>query len=162
MYAEIAAAVQSAKALKDLVVAAQSLSNHNELVAAVSEVNSKLIEATAVALASQEKQSQLQAHVNELEKKLAEVEDWKKIIDRYQLHEFPTGALAFALKKDRAEGEPLHYICANCADRHHISRLQPDPGRNRLTCHPCNHSIYVKAKPPLPHTSNSGGSWMNL
>lgn len=162
MYGEIVAAVNSVKVLGELLKAAKSLANYNELVAAVSDVNGKLMEATGVALTSQEKQSQLQARVNELEKKLEEVEDWNKRIGRYQLHEFPTGALAFALKPEMAESEPQHYICANCADRRHISRLQPTSNRTNLICHPCNLSIQIKAKKPLPTTSTSGGSWMKM
>ncbi len=53
MYGEIIAAIGSAKALRELVKAATSLANNNELIAAVSDVNSKLMDATAVALESQ-------------------------------------------------------------------------------------------------------------
>ena len=42
MYAEINAAVQSAKALFEVVKANKGLAEYNEIVAAVSEVNTKL------------------------------------------------------------------------------------------------------------------------
>jgi len=70
MYAEISAAIQSAKALGELVKAAHGLANYNEFVTAVYEVNAKLMDATAVALASQEKQSSLANRVAELEDQL--------------------------------------------------------------------------------------------
>lgn len=52
MYAEISAAIQSVKTVGELAKAASSIANHNELMAAVSEVNARLMDATAVALAS--------------------------------------------------------------------------------------------------------------
>lgn len=148
MYGEIVAAVNSVKALGELLKSAKSLANYNELVAAVSEVNGKLMAATAVALEAQGKQSELAAKIIDLEKRLAEVEDWNRKIGRYQLHEFPTGVLAFALKKEMADGEPMHYLCTNCVDRRHISRLQPTGGRYYLKCHPCNLAILIEPLPP--------------
>jgi hypothetical protein len=53
MYAELAAAVQSARALGTLIKAATSLSNYNELVLAVSDVTTKLLDANTVALEAQ-------------------------------------------------------------------------------------------------------------
>jgi hypothetical protein len=97
MYAEIVAAIQSAKAAADIARAATSLSNYNELVAAISEVNSKLMEATAVALSSQEKHSALLTQISELSAELASLKDLAKRTSRYNLHAFPTGALVHAL-----------------------------------------------------------------
>jgi len=54
MYAEISAAIQSAKVLGDLVRAAHGLANYNEFVTAVYQINAKLMQATGVALASQD------------------------------------------------------------------------------------------------------------
>ena len=47
MYAEIVAAVQSAKALSEMVKAANSLSNHTQMIAAVNAVEEKLGDAIA-------------------------------------------------------------------------------------------------------------------
>lgn len=55
MYAEISSAIVSAKAALELAQAAQGLANFNELVSAVSEVNTKLMAAYDVAFASSEK-----------------------------------------------------------------------------------------------------------
>jgi hypothetical protein len=158
MYAEIIAAIHSARTLGDLLKSARSLCNYNDLVAAVSEVNSNLMDATAVALASQEKQSQLASRISDLEKKLEEVEDWKRRFSRYQLHEFPTGTFAYALKAGMEDKGPFYFVCANCINSGKISILQPSEQRNYLICHPCNNSIQIKhkAKPLTPQ----GGSWM--
>ena len=70
MYAEISAAIQSARALGELVKAAHGLANYNEFITAISEVNTKLMDATAIALAGQEKQSALANRITELENQL--------------------------------------------------------------------------------------------
>lgn len=96
MFLEISAAIASAKTALDIVKTANQLSNYNELVAAVSEVNAKLIDANVVALASLEKQSALNSEIADLKNKLREIENWEGQIKRYKLYEFPTGALAYA------------------------------------------------------------------
>jgi DNA-directed RNA polymerase subunit RPC12/RpoP len=132
-------------------------------VTAVSAVQDKLLDANSAALVAQGEQSKLLAENMELKKKLAEVEDWNRRISRFRLHEFETGTLAFALREDMAEGEPMHYICATCRDRGHITRLQPNVHGNQLSCHPCNQTIQIKPKKPLPTTSTGGsGSWMSM
>ena len=123
MYAEISAAVASAKTALDIAKAAHGLSNYNELVSAVSEVNTKLVQATVVALASLEKQSALNSEIANLKNKLREVEDWEGQMKRYKLHVFPTGALAYALQPGMEQGEPIHYLCASCVDKKQKSTL---------------------------------------
>ena len=56
MYAEIVAAVQSAKTLAELVKAANSLSNHSQMLTCP-PVQEKLTDALTAHLASQEKQA---------------------------------------------------------------------------------------------------------
>lgn len=151
MYAEISAAIQSAKVMADLIKTARSLANYNELVAAVSEVNSKLMEATAVALASQEKQSSLAGRVAELEAELLQLRQQQQQTNRYQLHEFPiTGALAYRIKLGSEEGEPLHYLCAACMDQGEMSKLQPFNGKRSLRC--CRCKVIIHVEPDPPHT----------
>lgn len=123
------------------------LSNFNELVAAVSEVNAKLVDATTAALASLEKQSILSDRVAELEDKLREKEDWESQLKRYKLHEFPTTkALAYALQPDMADGEPLHYLCATCLNKAQKTILQP--AGHLLCCPVCNQQIAAQKAPP--------------
>ena len=57
MYAEINAAIQSAKTAFDLIKATKELSNSTEVLTAVNDVQRKLSSAIAAALASQEKQA---------------------------------------------------------------------------------------------------------
>ena len=147
MYAEISAAITSAKAALNIAMSAHDLSNFNELVSAISEVNTKLMDATAVALASQEKQSALSNRIAELEDKLRQVEDWETQIKRYKLYEFPeTKTFAYQLQEGVNDDEPIHYLCATCVGKRKKSILQPN--QHTLHCPVCEKSISVQIPPP--------------
>lgn len=158
MYSEIVAAIQSTKTAIDLVKAANGLSNYSELLTAVTAVQIKLTDAIASELASQEKQAALSERVRELEKQIAEIEDWKSQIQRYALFQFPTGALAYALKPGMENGEPIHYLCTACVDKKKKTTLQPN-GR-LLHCPECKTNIATQSAPPIK-VNRSGGSWMS-
>ncbi len=150
MYAEIAAAITSAKTALDLAKAAQQLSDLNKVSAAVSEVYAKLMDATAVALVSQEKQSTLSNRVAELEDQLRQVEDFETQLQRYKLYEFAeTKALVYALQPGMENDEPLHYLCATCVGDRKKTILQPDADPKFLVCHRCGNKIKVRNDPPL-------------
>ena len=149
MYTEISAAIASAKTALEIIKSAKHLANYGELVAAVSEVSSKLMDATAVALASQEKQGLLIARVAELERELMTLNEAKQKQSRYKLHEFPTGALAYALKEEFAEGEPHHYVCAACLDKGSTTKMQPH-NKRKLWCPECKTGLQIEQEPPLP------------
>jgi len=156
MLGQISSVLASAKALGDIVKSAHELTNYNELVAAVSEVNAKLMAATSVALASQEKQAALAERVRELEQQVAQAKDWEGQMQRYALVEFPTGAISYRLKQDVANGELSHHICAACVDQRAISKLQPVGDKRFLYCHNCKLRIQtVPMSPALRRATSS-------
>jgi hypothetical protein len=77
MLAEFQAALQSAKALSDIAKASRGLANYNELATAVSDVNVKLMAATAIALSAQEKQAAQNSRINHLEDELNSCCRWR-------------------------------------------------------------------------------------
>lgn len=157
MYGEIIAAIGSAKALRELVKAATSLANNNELIAAVSDVNSKLMDATAVALESQVAQSHQLARVRELEDELAKAAGWEAQAARYALQEMSIGKFAYALRPQSANGDPLHFLCANCFVKHQKSLLQLNV-HNELgqwyDCHNCKTTLHT-----VQSVRQDGTSW---
>lgn len=161
MLTEFIAATQSVKTLYGLVRATQGLSNSSEVLTAVSEVQQKLMDANAAALASQEKQAALAERVRELEAQLRDSEDWKSQMQSYELFEFPdTKALALKLREDMANGVPLHYLCTACADKKKKTILQPST--LYLECPECKSGIQIKNLPPRPQRKQLSGSqsWM--
>ena len=159
MYAEISAAIASAKTALTIAKSAHDLSNYNELVSAISEVNTKLMNATVIALDSQEKQSALSNRIAELENQLREIKNWESKIERYELHEFATGMFAYALKQDSDSREPHHYLCAKCVNERKPTILQPN-GRF-LYCPVCDKSIDMQPSPHRASSTNTGNSWMS-
>lgn len=155
MYAEISAAIQSVKTIGEIAKTANSLANHTELVSAVADVNTKLMDAIAVALASQERQSELLSRVVQLEKEIAELKNKQTQAERYQLHKFPTSALAYQLKEPFETEEPSHFLCAKCFDTGSHTKLQPYSSR-RLKCFSCETVIQSEYDPPPSPRRNRG------
>ena len=146
MYAEITAAVQSVMALNQLIKAASGLKNFNELVAAVSEVNAKLMEAQSAALFAQEKQSSLANRINELEKEIMDFKNWEHDAQRYELCEIASSVLADKLKPGVQPSEPAHMLWANCYSKRQKAILQltneSDFGRWYI-CHNCKSEVGI-------------------
>jgi len=138
MFTEINAAVQSAKALFEVVKANKGLAEYNEIVAAVSEVNTKLMSATGVALASQEKQAALSDRVRDLEKKIMELENWNSESERYQLSEIGTSVYAFILKPGMENSEPQHKLCTACFGKRQKGYLNLSNKDGRGIFYKCN------------------------
>jgi len=162
MLTEFLGAAQSVKALGELLRAAKELSNYNEIVAAVSEVNTKLMQAQVVGIASLEKQQAQSTEIGNLEKEIAELKNWQREMERYELHKFVTGSFAFVVKVASENGEPSHFICTVCADKRQKTILQPVKDGRYLRCNPCGSEIKVLHS-PTPKVSRSPGgpqSWM--
>jgi hypothetical protein len=145
---ELSDAVSSAKTLFEIVKANKSLISYNELVVAVSEVNTKLMSATDAVFTGYEKQALLNERIRELEKTIMEFENWEREINKYKLHKFETGTLAYILKPDMENSEPSHYICEGCANTRKKSRMQPDGDGNFLRCHKCKLLIPITEMSP--------------
>ena len=161
MYAEISAAIQSVASLNEILRATKELRDRNDLVAAVSQVNEKLMLANGVALESQEKQAALSNEVRELQSKLAELERWETEIQRYEMHRFATGALAYRLKPSTEQGEPTHFLCPDCVSNRKATKLQPLRNGITLRCHVCGLKIEIeKREAYAASTSHDRGGWM--
>jgi len=144
MYAEINAAVQSAKALFEVVKANKELTEYNELNAAVGDLNAKLVSVTTVTLASQEKQAALSDKVRELENELMELKNWDREAKRYQLTELCAGVFCFVVKPGMENGEPPHKICAACFNKRqkgYLHRTNFNGNGTHYKCGACGSEI---------------------
>ena len=154
MYAELLSAAESVKTLGVLLKTANSLANYNEIVAAMSEVNAKLMQANTVALAAQEKQAFLANRIRELEEKITRYETWQATVERYALQNIgSSGSFGYALKDGVETLEPFHYICKACYDKRIKSTLDSheDEYATAFSCSICNHKIFVpkQGDPPI-------------
>jgi hypothetical protein len=161
MLQELLGAAQSVQALSTLLKAANGLSNFNEIVAAVADVNTKLVQAQAVSLTSLEKQQSLNTRISELEKQIAQYVARENLLGRYKLFQFPTGGLAYCLMDEFCSVEPKHYLCATCHDKNQTSKLQPW-GPRLLKCHSCTTIVETEKAPPRQPRVRSNSSWKTL
>lgn len=155
MLTEITAAVQSTKALVEIIKSANDLSNHAELLMAVNAVQEKLSQTLLANVESVEKISSLTEEIRQLKEQIEKVENWASDMERYELQTLETGTLAYSLKQGKEFGEPHHYLCANCVQSRIKSILQPSGPL--LGCSKCGTKISRK-KQSQPTVSRSGHS----
>lgn len=140
MITELLGAAQSVQSLLTLLKAANGLANYNEIVAAVSEVNVKLMQANAMALSAQAEQGALSGRVRELEAQISEYEDWQRIAADYELRDLAHGVFAYVYKPAAINGEVRHWACTKCFQerkRHVLQREYPP----RYKCFNCGTEI---------------------
>jgi hypothetical protein len=150
MYAEITAATQSVKILYDLLKSARELKNFNEVVAALSEVNAKLMDAQAAALLAQEKQSSLANRIGDLEKEIMDLKNWEREAQRYELFEIAPRLFTYKLKPGVQPPEPIHMLCANCYAKRQKAILQlynENDFGTFYSCHNCKSEISIRRDP---------------
>lgn len=150
MIAELNAAFQSLNVLNNWVQAHRTLRNFNELSSAVAEVYSKLLTAQDAALAAQKEQAALAQRVGVLEAEIAQLKDWNREAERYQLTEIAPSILAYRVKPGKESGEPAHTLCPNCFTKREKSILQadtPDPQVYTYCCSRCQSKLPVATRP---------------
>ena len=67
-------------------------------------------------------------------------------LERYQLTKTSQGHFVYKLKEDRGNGEPIHYICADCVQRKKKSLLH-EHGEHALRCNSCQKIFEVSHNP---------------
>ncbi|SNB46261.1 hypothetical protein [Geobacter sp. DSM 9736] len=138
MISEFSAAVQSVKALKEVLTAAHELKDSTALIAAVNEVHGKLVIAYENVINSQEQRLSAQQKISELEKEITEIMNWKQETERYALAEIGKGVFAFVVKTDRQNGEPSHKLCTACFEKRQKGYLNLSCKDGRGTFYKCN------------------------
>jgi uncharacterized protein with PIN domain len=139
--------------ISSMMAMAGSLKTAGELLKGLADikeaaaVQAKIVELTNVimtaqshALSAQNAQLGLLEINRELEARLAQIEGWEAEKLRYELRDFGNQTFAYVLKPDLSNGEPLHYLCANCFPRGVKSILQrrhSASGRNFFKCKGC-------------------------
>lgn len=91
-----------------------SLKTMAEVQAKAIELNAKILSAQHELFAANAAQSQFIERIRELEEQIANKEAWNAQKQRYRLATPYSGVTAFALQKAMSNGEPPHYVCANC------------------------------------------------
>ena len=144
MIAELISAVQSVQALSSLLSSANKLSNYNEIVFAVSEVNLKLMQANELALASQEKILSQKKQIENLQEEIKSIKDRESEIRGYEPVQVSNGVFVVVPKERSGKLQSTLKFCINCFNQKNKSVLQhsnEDMRRCGLTCHRCNSKV---------------------
>lgn len=158
--AEIYGGISAFKAMFDMAKGLKDLSNASDRNAAVIELQEKIFTAQQV-------HSALLERVGALEKRVAGFETWDAEKQRYELKEIAPGVVVRSLKSDMSNGEPPHFICANCYNRgekQHPQKTLTGSTRDEYTCSKCGDVLRLPKQsgrgPTFARGSGGPNSWM--
>jgi len=144
MVAELIGAVQSLKALSELMTSANKLSNFNEIVSALADVNMRLMQANSVALESQEKIISQQEKIQNLEEQLESLKNWSSEVSNYESVQVSNGVFVIVPKERNSKIQSTLKYCINCFTDMKKSVLQHSNEEMRrcgLTCYRCSSKL---------------------
>ena len=144
MVSELIGAVQSLKALSELMISANKLSNFNEIVSALADINMKLMQANSVALESQEKIISQQQKIQNLEEQLQSLKNWSSEVSNYETVQVSNGVFVIVSKERNSKIQSTLKYCINCFGDMKKSVLQhsnEEMRKNSLTCNRCGSKL---------------------
>jgi hypothetical protein len=165
MLAEISAGLSSLKAATDILKGLNAASTQ----AAINEVKiglqEKIFDAREALSAAQEAQAACLKKVRELEAQIVQLKDWEGEKQRYHLQAIDSGVVAYMPKPGMENGEPPHWLCANCFSRGQKSYLQFKGQDRTPTGSRGDHSTYgcdtCKAAVKVVYTRKPSVAWKN-
>ena len=146
------AALQGARSASNLVQDLLKLRTGAEVQTKVVELNGVLLNLQGELNTAQAEYGALLGRVRELEEQVEQFERWEEEKQRYQLHEFATGAIAYVIKAEDQGDDPTQYLCSTCYQRRVKSFLQPNFDRayaRQLQCNNCQ-AVIVSETWPRP------------
>lgn len=163
MAVEIAAGIGALKAAGDIVsglIATRDLHKFNgELI----RLQEQLLQAYSAMFALTQQRDSLQAELGELKRAQVRLEETQTEMKRYRLRDFGEGTFAYVLDPEMAQGEPEHYLCANCFAKSEKSILQHTTD-GHYYCRSCKFGLQLgKKTSPRKGGFRSGGGdqgWM--
>lgn len=110
----LGAALTSLKHIKDLTQAMIGLRDAQAIQAKTIEFQSAIIDAQNSILSAQQERSALLERIGDLEKEMTSLKAWETEKERYELKQLSPGTLAYVIKENVRQGEPVHCICGRC------------------------------------------------
>lgn len=156
--AEISAGLSSLKAAKDILKGLDTTRTNLAINEVKIELTSLILEAQESLAAAREAQSASASRIADLEQEIMRLKDWSAEKARYQLTDIGRGALVYTPKLPMDEGEPAHWLCANCFNHGRKSFMQfkgqdrtPGGGRADTSTYACD---ACKAALKVNYTNN--------
>lgn len=162
MLAEISAGLSSLKAAKDIVQGLNAANTQAAINGVKIDLQGLILEAQQGLFAAQQAQSADAMRIAQLEQQIVQLKDWSAERERYHLVDVDRGAFAYMPKPGMENGEPAHWLCANCFNQARKSFLlfkgqdtQKNGGRSSEStygCDACKGSlkVFYRTKPAYP------------
>ena len=142
--ASVTGAIESLKAAKQLIGAAFNAKVDAEAKVKIEEAMERLGDAQEGMFGLREELNRLQNERDELKKRLLALESWTTRAANYDLANTLGGAIAYQFK-----GEPQHYACPSCFNKHEIHPLQiKRDGSGKFLCTGCAAEYPVSPRTP--------------
>lgn len=142
---EVAAGLSGLKTAMDVVKGLNATAGSVAINDAKIELQSAIIEAQSGLLAAQEAQAANLRRIDQLEQEIVQLKDWSAERERYEPVDIYRGSIAYMPKEGVEEGQPPHWLCANCFEQRRKSFLQfkgqdrtPTGGRGLECVYACN------------------------
>ena len=142
----IAGAISSLNAAVNITKAMKDLRDWSIVQSKVIELQGTILEAQGSLFTANEERAALIEKIRRSEQKIADLEAWNTEKQRYQLTDIGEGAFAYALRGSISNGEPAHYICANCYEQSQKSVLQhmhAAGGMHVVSCPRCSAKMAI-------------------
>jgi hypothetical protein len=111
---EISGALGGLKAAMDIAKGLNAAADAVAINDAKIALQTAILEAQSGLLAAQEAQTSNLRRIEQLEQEVVSLKDWSRERERYHLVDADRGALAYMPKPGMENGEPAHWLCANC------------------------------------------------
>lgn len=145
--ASIAAAISSLKVAGDIAVGLINLKSATDVNTIAVELNQKILAAQHALFEANATQTALVERIRELEGQIAAMKDWDAQKKRYKLVTPYTGVTVYAMQQSMCDGEPPHYICANCFQNNKRSMLAHTTNKEgwvAIVCAVCKFSAQTR------------------
>jgi hypothetical protein len=148
----IAGTISALKGISDLAQAMMGLRDAQLIQAKIIELNNQILAAQRSAFAAHEERAALVTRVGNLEKEVIRLKDWEAEKKRYKLTQLGPGVMTLAIQDGMRDGEPFHYICADCAadgKKRYLQAHVGGPYYDEFRCGGCGFKIGInKGTPP--------------
>lgn len=111
---EIGGAIGGLKAALDIAKGLNATADAVAINDAKIALQTAIIEAQTSLLAAQEAQTANLRRIEQLEQEIVRLKDWSGERERYHLIDADRGAFVYMPKPNMENGEPAHWLCANC------------------------------------------------
>ncbi len=147
MIASISAAINSLKAMKDIVQGMIEIKSLADVQTKIIELQNQILLAQGNALDAKAEYSALLDQVEALQKEIARLKAWEQERAKYVLKEVSQGNFAYVLKDDTKAEEPKHWLCCQCFNDGYKSVVQFSGHKEFhkvFLCNKCKSTLLVR------------------